>query len=427
MKNEAYSITVQELAARGPEAIPEEFIPACHLIYSSPATLSYNSPGAVGFGVKRAGLVIPESVMLLIAPNACGRNSSILSNEESYADRMFYLTMSETDLVTGRHLTDIPEAIRQILDVCQPKPKAVVICLTCADALLGTDLERVCRRATKECGVQVIPSYMYALEREGRKPPMVAIRQTIYSLVERLPVQPDMVNLLGFFTPLDPESEFFSLLDAAGIHTVNQVSAMQTLEEYAQLGAANFNIVLNGESLYAAEDLRKRLNMPYLELHRLYDPERIHKQYRLFGSAVGITIDDNEIYEKTAARVKAFAEKHAGATFAIGEMCNANPYELAAFLTSLGMNVPVLFSNLTAYDFPYVRRLAGTSPETRVFTGISPTMVHYKEIPGIDCAIGKDAADYCPPARRVGWHSEKQPFGYRGVNGLLDELEEALA
>ena len=33
---------VGELARRGRTDIPDHFVPACHLIYSSPATISYN-------------------------------------------------------------------------------------------------------------------------------------------------------------------------------------------------------------------------------------------------------------------------------------------------------------------------------------------------------------------------------------------------
>lgn len=427
MISEAFNITAAELAERGPENIPEQFIPACHLIYSSPATLAYNSPGAVGFGVKRAGLVIPESVMLLISPSACGRNSSILSSEEGYADRMFYLCMDETDLVTGRHLTKIPEAIREIVDVCNPKPKAVVICITCVDALLGTDLERVCRKAQAETGVLVVPSYMYALTREGKKPPMVAIRDTIYSLLERKPVQANMVNLMGFFSPLDPESELFALLRGAGIKTINQVSECKTLDEYYELGAANFNIVLHPESNYAAEQLYRRTGMPFVELTRLYDPERIHRQYRLFASAIGVTFGDAAFYDQACTVRDHFSQTHSGTRFAIGEMCNANPYELACTLIQMGMEVPYIFSNLTEYDFPYIRRLAKLSPDTKVYTGIDPSMVHYKEVDGVDVAIGKDAGQYVPSVPVVEWNSEKQPFGFHGFVGLMNELEEALS
>ena len=421
-----YSITAKELVERGPENIPEEFIPACHLIYSSPATLFYNSPGAVGFGVKRAALVLPESAMLLVAPNACGRNSTIMSTEEGYADRMFYLPMTETDLVTGRHLSRIPQAISEIMEVAQPRPKVIVICITCVDALLGTDLVRICKKAEEENDVLVLPSYMYAIEREGKKPPMVAIRETLYSLLERPSVDPRAVNLLGFFSALDPDSDLITLMKGAGIRTVNQISAMETLEEYYKMGQANFNIVLHPEAVHAAATLQKRLNMPFLELHRLYDPERIHNQYRLFASAIGVTFDDEAMYRECIAERDAFAEKYKGTTFAIGEMCNANAYELAATLCGMGMQVKSVFSNLTAYDFPFLRQLAALSPGTRIYTGISPSMVHYEEEDGIDITIGKDAAVYCPNAKNVLWNSEKQPFGYTAVRGLLNQLEEVL-
>ena len=62
MRGTAYYCTVEELQERGRDNIPEQFRSNTHLIYSSPATLAFNSPGAEGFGVKRAGLAIPDSI-----------------------------------------------------------------------------------------------------------------------------------------------------------------------------------------------------------------------------------------------------------------------------------------------------------------------------------------------------------------------------
>ena len=132
------------------------------------------------------------------------------------------------------------------------------------------------------------------------------------------------------------------------------------------------------------------------------------------------------MYGRCIAKRDAFAEKYAGTSVAIGEMCNANPYELATFLCRMGLRVPSIFSNLTEYDFPFLKQLAEVSPETRVYTGISPSMVHYEE-EDVDLTIGKDAAVYCPHAKHVLWNSEKQPFGYTAVEGLLSECEEVLA
>lgn len=427
MENKApFSISIKELASLGEDHLPDAFVPSCHLIYSSPATLSYNSPGAYGFGVKRAALVLPESVMLLVAPGCCGRNSSILGVREDYAERMFYLKMDETDLVSGRHLIMIPEAIRTIVKTTQPKPKAVVICITCVDALLGTDLERITRKAEEETGVRVVPSYMYALTREGRKPPMTAIRATLYSLLKREPINPRAVNLLGFFTPVNPESELFDLLHQMGIRTIRQISAMKTLDEYAKMGEANFNLVLDPESRFAAEELKNRLGIPYIELARLYDLKRIRKQYALFASAVGTVVNDEPYVEEAEKEVSSFTEKYAGRTVAIGQMTDAHPFELAYALTRLGLSVSCIIAIPSETDFPYIRMLAEVSPKTRVYTGISPTMIRYDNNEKADMTIGADIGGYFPNAAHVDWNSENQPFGYRGLIDLLKEMREAL-
>ena len=44
MRGTAYYCTVEELQKRGRDDIPEQFRSNTHLIYSSPATLAFNSP-----------------------------------------------------------------------------------------------------------------------------------------------------------------------------------------------------------------------------------------------------------------------------------------------------------------------------------------------------------------------------------------------
>ena len=133
----AYFCTAEELEQRGKDNLPKQFQSGEHLIYSSPATLAFNSPGAEGFGVKRAGLAVPGSIMLIVAPGCCGRNTSMISSMKEYNNRFFYLCMDETDIVTGRHLKKIPKAVASICESLEKKPSVVMICITCVDALLG--------------------------------------------------------------------------------------------------------------------------------------------------------------------------------------------------------------------------------------------------------------------------------------------------
>ena len=136
--SQPYAITVQDLVRRGKDQIPEELLSSEHLIYNSPAALAFNSPGAQGFGVKRAGLSIPGSIMLLIGPGCCGRNTTILGEQGGYQDRFYFYILDETDIVTGRHLQKIPQAVAEIVESRREKPSVVMLCMTCVDALLGT-------------------------------------------------------------------------------------------------------------------------------------------------------------------------------------------------------------------------------------------------------------------------------------------------
>ncbi len=423
MRGEACYITAGELAQRGKENIPDELRPAKHLINSSPATLSYNSPGAQGIGVKRAGLAIPGSVMLLVSPGCCGRNTTMLGPDSEYGDRFFYLLQDETDIVTGRHLNHISEAVREVVDSLAETPTAVMICITCVDALLGTDMERVCRKASADTGVPVLPCYMYALTREGRIPPMVSVRKSVYSLLSRRERKKNVVNLLGEFTPLDDRSELYEILRKLGVETVHEISRCADFEEYLSMAEANFNLVLNPESRLAAEDFSDRLGIPSLELTRVYQIDKIRNQYELLGTALGKKIGDEAYYEEAMTAVNDFSECCPETNFAVGEWANADPFELSLALLRYGHRVSEIYGTVTDVNFIYIKKIAEESPDTRIFSNLSPTMINYDcGMEKADVSIGQDAAYYQPDSPNVRWNDLNKPFGYAGLRDLFLEL-----
>ena len=421
--HKAYYVTAKTLACGGFESIPNELTSSKHLIYSSPATLSFNSPGANGFGVKRAGLTIPNSVMLLVAPTCCGRNTSTLSGLNGYADRFFYLLMDEVDIVTGKHLNRISKAVKEVCDSLQYTPSVVMVCITCVDALLGTDMERVCKKASEYANVPVLPCYMYALTREGRQPPMVAVRKTIYSLLKPMPKRGDVVNLLGYFSPLREDCELYPLLRSIGVKTINEVSRCNTFEEYLSMAQANFNLVLNPESRLASDDFHKRLNIPAIELTRTYQLEKVKKQYALLGATLGVSFDDTKYYLKAKQSIDEYINRYPNTTFAIGETLNADTFELALALLRYGLNVLEVYGTITAENYVYVKKIAEINPNVRVYSNLSPTMLYYGigEL-NVDVTIGKDAEYYHPNTINVPWNEEVQPFGYMGITALFKKL-----
>lgn len=422
-----YSITAAELARRLPDDVPSELVSTKHLIYSSPATLAFNSPGAQGFGVKRAGLAIPGSVMLLVAPRCCGRNTAEISKLADYADRFFYLLMDDTDIVTGRHISKIPAAVKEVCESCAQMPTAVMICITCVDALLGTDMERVCRKSTEAAGVPVVPCYMYALTREGRLPPMSQVRKSVYSLLEPLPKRPDAMNIMGFFAPLDDDCELYELMRAVGMHEIREISRCETYDEYLQMAEANFNLVLNPEARYAAQDLEKRLGIPSIELTRVYQLDKIANQYRLFGQAIGVEFDFTTYRDEAKEAIGMLRDAHPDANFSIGEMVNAEPFELALALVRYGFGVSEIFGTVGTGNVAYIRALAELSPDTRIYSNLNPSMLYFDPATSsANVAIGKDARYYHPELPGVEWADDRQPFGFRGLRSLIDTVSAAL-
>ena len=431
----AYSITVQELARRieenGAGGIPPELRTDAHLICNTPAAIDFNSPGAQGFGVKRAGLSVPGSIMLLVSPGCCGRNTAALSGSGHYGERFAYLALDETDIVTGSHLQRIPEAVCALVASRRERPSVVMVCLTCADALLGTDMERVCRKAEAAAGVPVRPCYMYALTRESQRPPMQAVRETIYGLLQPRQKWARQANLLGFFTPVARDSELFSLLRQAGIRRAAELARCQTYEEFASLAAANFNLVLSDEAMGAALALEKRLGIPAIRLRRLYETAKIAKQYQALAHILGIAPEDfaaKDARKQAEDAVADFCRQYGRETvLAIGSRLNANPFELALALVRRGLAVCEILAVPSAADAFYLRELAKCSPTTRIYSLLEPTMLCYREDRSVTLALGADACLCHPHAKHVTWNDDEQPFGYQAVRALFERMAEAMS
>ncbi len=423
--SKAFYQTAKEIIQNGYDSLPTELVSNKHLIYSSPATLSFNSPGAKGYGVKRAGLAVPESVMLLVSPSCCGRNTSLFKSSPEYKSRFFFQLLDDTDIVTGRHLMKINDACGEILSSLEKRPSAIMICITCVDALLGTDMERICRKVTETHSIPCVACYMYALTREKRLSPMAYVRTSVYSLLEKQKRESKDMNIMGFFSPLNDRSEIYPLLKNAGIENIRELARCKKFEDYKELSKANFNLLLNPEARHAAQDMQKRLNIPFIEMLRLYRIDKIHNQYMLLGNALGINIDDRKYYEEAEKRIADFKNKYGEIRFAVGEILNGDAIEIALMLAKEGFRVECVFATIGELNYRFLKTLSEVSPETKIYSNLSPTMLNYEK-DDFDCYIGSDCLYYFPDKPGIEWCEETEPFGYRAVIDLFDALDKVL-
>lgn len=86
-------------------------------------------------------MMIPESVVLFVAPLGCARHVTTHSWQRD--GRVFALALDEAEVVTGTHLNTIEQAILEIYNDCRNKPKLLTICGSCIDRLMASDFEMV--------------------------------------------------------------------------------------------------------------------------------------------------------------------------------------------------------------------------------------------------------------------------------------------
>ena len=112
------------------------------------------------------------------------------------------------------------------------------------------------------------------------------------------------------------------------------------------------------------EDFHDRLKIPYIELRRLYQIDKIASQYRAFGAALGVEFDDEESRKRQKLRwqnLKNFIRMH---LFAVGEWMNRNSFELALALVRYGFRVPEIYGTLSGENFIYIKQLAALSGDS---------------------------------------------------------------
>lgn len=413
---EALFTTVSELANRENIKQGERSVQSCHL--------HFNGPGASGFGVKRTAMLLPESAMLLVAPPCCGRHGTITGSKTGFEDRIFYLQMNERDLVTGAYLKRIPEAAKLI--VKRNKPKAILLCMTCVDAMLGTDLERISKEIQQAVGLPVVACYMDPISREGKQAPMVSVQRSIMGCLEPNTRENNYVNLLGNFVPLDKSSELYALLEENGIDHLGQISACESFDEYQKMAKARLSIVIHPQAEASAKDMEKKLDIPYVRLDNAYGPERVAQQYEKLGEALGVKFEIKKYKAVAEAALKDFAERRKGIRIAVGEAVSGNPLELAETLMDAGLEVSFVLRNIiTAADMEILKRLENRKPDLRVYSGVHPSM-QTAELPEADLALGLDAGYFLPHAASVNWGTEYQNFGFENLVAILKEADRQI-
>jgi len=222
-------------------------------------------------GAKIALQPIVDAAHLVHGPAACEANGWDNRNSGSSGPTLyrtgFTTDLSELDVVMGDGESKLYRAIREVIEA--HRPPAVFVYATCVTALVGDDIEAVCRAASERHGVPVIPvdaAGFVGSKNLGNKLGGEALLDHVIGTVEPAEVTPTDVNIVGEFNVAGELWQVKPLLDRLGIRILGSISGDARYRQVAMAHRAKVTMLVCAKALTnVARGLEERFGIPWFE------------------------------------------------------------------------------------------------------------------------------------------------------------------
>ncbi|MCW5666333.1 MAG: nitrogenase iron-molybdenum cofactor biosynthesis protein NifE [Piscinibacter sp.] len=221
-------------------------------------------------GAKIALQPIVDVAHLVHGPIACEGNSwdnrhSASSGPQTYRTG-FTTDINELDVVYGGEKR-LFKSIREIAE--KTKPPAIFVYQTCVTAMIGDDIEAVCKRATDKFGLPVIPVDAPGFagpKNLGNKLGAEALLDHVIGTVEPELLTPYDINIIGEYNLSGELWQVKPLLDALGVRVLSCISGDGRYKEIAGAHRARANMMVCSKSMInIATRMQQRFGIPYFE------------------------------------------------------------------------------------------------------------------------------------------------------------------
>lgn len=238
---------------------------------SKPLTPGAAAGGCAFDGAKIALQPITDVAHLIHAPLACEGNSwdnrGAASSGSNLWRTSFTTDLTELDIVMGKGEQKLLKAIREI--AVRYAPPAVFVYSTCVTALIGDDIESVCRHASEKFGLPVIPVNapgFVGSKNLGNKLAGEALIDHVIGTREAEDTGPTDINILGEF---NLSGEFWMvqpLFEKLGIRIRACVPGDARYADVAAAHTARANMMVCSTALInLARKMEERWGIPFFE------------------------------------------------------------------------------------------------------------------------------------------------------------------
>lgn len=238
---------------------------------AKPLTPGAAAGGCAFDGAKIALQPIVDVAHLVHAPLACEGNGwdnrgAASSGSERYRTG-FTTDLTELDIVMGHGERKLFRAIREVIEA--EAPPAVFVYSTCVPALIGDDIDAVCKAATATFGTPCIPINapgFVGSKNLGNKLAGEAMLDHVVGTIE--PEEPGLtdINIVGDYNLSGELWQVKPLLDRLGVRILGSLSADARYRQVAMMHRARVTMMVCSKALInVARKLEERHGIPFFE------------------------------------------------------------------------------------------------------------------------------------------------------------------
>ncbi|NET02491.1 MAG: nitrogenase iron-molybdenum cofactor biosynthesis protein NifE [Sphaerospermopsis sp. SIO1G1] len=253
-------------------------------------------PGAAQGGCAFDGAMIAlvpitDAAHLVHGPIACAGNSwgsrGSLSSGPMLYKTGFTTDLTENDVIFGGE-KKLYQAILKIHKRYQPT--AVFVYATCVTALIGDDMEAVCKVASKKIGVPVIPVIspgFVGSKNLGNRFGGEALLDYVVGTSEPEYTTPYDINLIGEYNIAGEMWGVLPLFEKLGIRVLSKITGDARYQEITYAHRAKLNVMICSRALVnMARKMEERYGIPYLE-ESFYGINDINRCLRNIAAEIG--------------------------------------------------------------------------------------------------------------------------------------------
>jgi nitrogenase molybdenum-cofactor synthesis protein NifE len=421
--------------------------PACAHNKKEKSGCARPKPGATAGGCAFDGaqialLPVADVAHIVHGSIACAGSSWDNRGTRSSGPTLYKIGMTtdltEQDVVMGRGEKRLFHAIKQAID--SYAPAAVFVYNTCIPALIGDDVEAVCREAAQRWGTPVVPvdaAGFYGTKNLGNRIAGESMVKHVCGSrepdalpagIEHEGFRVHDVNLIGEYNIAGELWHVLPLLDELGLRVLCTLSGDARFREVQTMHRAEVNMMVCSKAMInVARKLQEAFGTPWFE-GSFYGVQDVSQALRHFARLIG----DPELSgrterliareeERVDTQLAPWRERLAGRKVLL-YTGGVKSWSIISALQDLGMNVVATGTKKsTEEDKARIRELMGRDA-VMIEDGNPKALLKIVREQGVDVLIAGGRNMYTALKARVPFLdiNQERDFGYAGYAGMLE-------